>query len=632
MAEKYSTYSMIKRLLALFVLVTFFVFIISIRLFYIQIFRGGTFVKKGLTQWLRDLPLIATRGTITDRNGIVLSSSYTTYDVYVRPADVENVEETARVLSNLLELDYQKVYEKVSKKGISEVKIATDIERTVVQKILQNYHSGIFFTSDTVRNYAYNSMLCQILGFVSSDNSGQTGIEKFYDAYLSGQNGVSLVEADLKGTTLDNSLTYYEDAINGLNLKLTIDFRIQSKVEEIMAETMASTGAKSVSALVMDPKTGELLSVCTLPSYNLNEIPRDDMQALNKLSRASTIVDTFEPGSTFKAIVTAIALEEGVTTKHDYFYCAGFRIINGVKINCARRSGHGSQSLQDGLKNSCNCVFMSLIQKIGAKKFYEYLDKMGFTSGFGIDFPGETASVLMPLSSVTEPDLARMGFGQTVAISALQMVTGFSAVINGGYVYQPYLVKDMSLETGQVVYTRPVTTICKIFSDENSKLMREMLFNVVDSGGGKYAKVEGYKIGGKTGTAQKYENNAIAQGKYIASFIGFEPYDDPEYVVYVVVDEPQGAYYGGVVSAPVAGKIFSAIFDIYKLNKTESEVKTDTFKLPSFIGKTLSESAKICGELGLQYLVQGDGDYVTNQISAPDTMVSKDDIVLLIFD
>lgn len=632
MAEKYSSYSMIKRLLALFVLVTFFACGICFRLFYIGVLNGGSFVKKGLTQWLRDLPLIATRGTITDRNGVVLSSSYTTYDVYVRPADLENKDETARTLSNILELDYEKVLEKVSKKGVSEVKIATDIERDKVQKILQNYKSGIFFTSDTVRNYAYNEMLCQILGFVSSDNIGQTGIEKYYDTYLSGQNGVSLVEADLKGSTLENSLTYYEDAINGLNLKLTIDFRIQSQVEKIMAETIANTGAKSVSCLVTNPKNGEILSVCTLPSYNLNDIPRDDMSALNKLSRASTIVDTFEPGSTFKAIVTAIALEEGVTTKHDYFYCAGFRIINGVKINCARRSGHGSQSLQDGLKNSCNCVFMSLIQKIGAKKFYEYLDKMGFTNGFGIDFPGETASVLMPLSTVTEPDLARMGFGQTIAISALQMVTGFGAVINGGYVYQPYLVKDMSLETGQVVYTRPVTTISKIFSDENSRLMREMLFSVVDSGGGKYAKVEGYKIGGKTGTAQKYENNAIAQGKYIASFIGFAPYDDPEYVVYVVVDEPQGAYYGGVVSAPVAGKIFSAIFDIYKLNKTETEVKSDTFKLPSFIGKTLSESAKICGELGLQYLVQGDGDYVTNQISAPDTEVSKDDIVLLIFE
>ena len=632
MAEKYSSYSMIKRLLALFVLVTFFACGICFRLFYIGVLNGGSFVKKGLTQWLRDLPLIATRGTITDRNGVVLSSSYTTYDVYVRPADLENKDETARTLSNILEFDYEKVLEKVSKKGVSEVKIATDIERDKVQKILQNYKSGIFFTSDTVRNYAYNEMLCQILGFVSSDNIGQTGIEKYYDTYLSGQNGVSLVEADLKGSTLENSLTYYEDAINGLNLKLTIDFRIQSQVEKIMAETIANTGAKSVSCLVTNPKNGEILSVCTLPSYNLNDIPRDDMSALNKLSRASTIVDTFEPGSTFKAIVTAIALEEGVTTKHDYFYCAGFRIINGVKINCARRSGHGSQSLQDGLKNSCNCVFMSLIQKIGAKKFYEYLDKMGFTNGFGIDFPGETASVLMPLSTVTEPDLARMGFGQTIAISALQMVTGFGAVINGGYVYQPYLVKDMSLETGQVVYTRPVTTISKIFSDENSRLMREMLFSVVDSGGGKYAKVEGYKIGGKTGTAQKYENNAIAQGKYIASFIGFAPYDDPEYVVYVVVDEPQGAYYGGVVSAPVAGKIFSAIFDIYKLNKTETEVKSDTFKLPSFIGKTLSESAKICGELGLQYLVQGDGDYVTNQISAPDTEVSKDDIVLLIFE
>lgn len=632
MAVKYSSYSMIKRLLALFVLVTFFAFIICFRLFYLQILSGGSFVKKGLTQWLRDLPLVATRGTITDRNGVVLASSYTTYDVYVRPADIEQAEETANILSNILEMDYEKVYEKITKKGMSEVKIATDIEREVVQKILQNYKSGIFFTSDTVRNYTYDNMLCQVLGFVSSDNSGQTGIEKFYDTYLSGQNGVSLVEADLKGTTLENSLTYYEDAINGLNLKLTIDFRIQSKVEEIMAETMVNTGAKSVSAMVMNPKTGELLSICSLPSYNLNDIPRDDLSALNSLSRATTIVDTFEPGSTFKAIVTAIALEEGLTTKHDYFYCSGFRIINGVKINCARRSGHGSQSLSDGLKNSCNCVFMTLIQKIGAKKFYEYLEKMGFTDGFGIDFPGETASVLMPLSTVTEPDLARMGFGQTIAISALQMVTGFSAVINGGYVYQPYFVKEMSVETGQVVYSRPVTTICKVFSDENSKLMRELLFGVVDSGGGKYAKVEGYKIGGKTGTAQKYENGAIAQGKYIASFIGFAPYDDPEYVVYVVVDEPQGAYYGGVVSAPVAGKIFSSIFEIYELNKTETITKENTFKLPSFIGKTLSESAKICGELGLQYLVQGEGDYVTNQISAPDTDVSENDIVLLIFE
>ena len=634
MSVKYSSYSMMKRLLALIMLITFFAFIIVFRLFYLQVIGGYSFVKKGLTEWLRDLPLIATRGTITDRNGVVLASSYTTYDVYVRPVDVDDAQMTAELLSRELDLDYEKVYEKVTKKGVSEVKIATDIEKSVIQKILKQFRSGIFFTSDTSRNYTYNQMLCQILGFVSSDNSGQTGLESFYNKYLAGQDGVSLVEADLKGITLDNSLTYYEDAIDGLNLKLTIDFRLQNEVEKIMAEAMMETGAKSVSCLVTNPQTGEILSVCTLPSYDLNNIPRDDMALLNSMSRATTIVDTFEPGSTFKAIVCAIALEEGLTTKHDYFYCSGFKIINGVRINCARRSGHGSQSLEDGLKNSCNCVFMNLIQRIGAKKFYSYLEKLGFTSSLGIDFPGETAAILMPLSTVTEPDLARMGFGQTIALTSLQMVTGVGAVINGGYVYQPYFVSNIISNTNQILYSKPTTVINRIFSDNTSKLMRDMLFSVVDKGGGKYAKVEGYQIGGKTGTAQKYANGAIAQGKYIGSFIGFAPYDNPQAVVYVVIDEPVGAYYGGVIAAPVAKKIFTKFFEINNIKSIDDDGKNnyDKFTMPSFIGMTITEAAEKCAELGLQYLIQGEGDYVTNQIVAPGVDVQKNDIVLLIFE
>lgn len=634
MSVKYSLYSMMKRLLALVVLVTFFIFIIISRLFYLQVIGGYSFIKKGLTEWLRDLPLIATRGTITDRNGVVLASSYTTYDIYVRPVDIEKPEVVASCLSRHLDLDYDKVYEKVTKKGISEVKIATDIEKETIQKILKEYESGIFFVSDTSRNYMYNEMLCQILGFVGADNVGQTGLEAFYNKYLKGYNGVSLVEADLKGTTLNNSLTYYEDAINGLNLSLTIDFRLQSAVEKIMQNAMNETGAKAVSCLVTNPKNGEILSVCSLPSYDLNNIPRDDLSALNTLSRATTIVDTFEPGSTFKAIVCAIALEEKVTTKHDGFYCPGFKMVNGVRINCARRSGHGSQSLEEGLKNSCNCVFMSLIQKIGAKKFYNYLEKLGFTGQLGIDFPGETAAVLMPLSSVTEPDLARMGFGQTIALSSLEMVTGVGAVINGGYVYQPYFVKNIYSETNQILYTKPVTTINKIFSENTSKLMREMLFNVVDNGGGKYAKVDGYGIGGKTGTAQKYENGAIASGKYIGSFIGFAPYDDPEAVVYVIIDEPKGAYYGGVIAAPVAKSVFEKYFEInnIKANNDNNKEELKKFKMPSLIGMTITEAAAKCAEINLQYLVQGNGDYVTNQIVAPEIEVQENDIVLLMFE
>lgn len=633
MAVKYSSYSMIKRLLALTMLIAFFSVCVISRLFYLQVIGNTAIVKKGLTEWLRDLPLIATRGSITDRNGVVLASSYTTYDVYVRPADVEDATLVAKVLSEKLEIDFSSIYEKISKHTYSEVRIKQDIEKSVVQKILKEFQKGIFFTTNTERSYSYDSMLCQILGFVGSDNVGQTGLESFYDTYLKGIDGVSLVESDLKGTTLDGSLTYYEDAISGLNLSLTIDFQIQNAVENILSEAMQTTDAKSISCLVTNPSTGEILSVCTLPSYNLNEIPRDDLQALNTLSRATTIVDTFEPGSTFKPIVTAIAMQEGLTTKHSYFYCGGYRVINGVRIRCSRRSGHGSQSLTQGLMNSCNCVFMDLIEKIGVKKFYEYLDKFGFTSMLGLDFPGEVTAVLMPMPSVTAPDLARMGFGQTIALSALEMVSGLATVINNGYVLEPHFIKNISTSVGNVIYSRQKTVKDKILSDETSRIMREMLFEVVDSGGGKYAKVQGYPIiGGKTGTAQKYENGAIAQGKYIASFIGFAPYDNPEYLVYVVVDEPQGAYYGGVVAAPIASKVFEKIFKLKNVGFTEENITKETFELPTFIGSTLTGAASELAGLGLQYLTQGDGDYVTGQVPAPGADVQWGDIVLLLFE
>lgn len=635
MVVKYSSYSMKQRLLALIVLVAFFVCGITFRLFYLQIIKGHSYVEKGLTQWLRDLPLVANRGKITDRNGVVFASSYTTYDVYVRPADVKDFDAVCEVLSTCLSLNYGELYEKISKKSVSEIKVAKNIEKEVVQKILKQYQNGIMFTTNTSRNYLYDEMLCQVLGFVAADNVGQTGIESFYNTYLSGSDGVSLVEADLKGTTINDSLTYYENPINGLNLSLTIDFRIQKIVEERLAKAMYESSAKSVSCMVTNPQTGEILAICTLPSYNLNDIPRDDISYLNKISRASTIVDTFEPGSTFKAIVTAIALEEGVAAKTNHYYCGGFRIINGVKINCSRRSGHGSQSLEKGLMNSCNCVFMDLIQKIGLRKFYDYLNKLGFTGELGIDFPGEVSAVLMPESLVTAPDLARMGFGQTIALSPLHMMVGVGTVVNGGNVFKPHLLNNISTEAGSIVYTRNSTLKEKIFSEQTSKVMREMLFSVVDKGGGKYAAVEGYPIiGGKTGTAQKYENNAIAQGKYVASFIGFAPYDEPKYLVYTIVDEPQGAYYGGVVAAPIASDIFKGIFEIdAKINKNlQTEQKVYNIELNTLIGMTLTQAASYLQGKGLQYLVDGDGDYVTSQIPAPGIMVAEGDIVLLKFD
>ncbi len=632
MAIKYSVYSMKKRLLALTLLVIFFAVCVISRLFILQVTNSEFYVKKGLTQWLRDLPLTATRGTITDRNGVVLASSYTTYDVYVRPADVEDFEKVSNLLSQKLNLDKNDIYENITKTGYGEVRIVKDIEKEVVQAILEEFEEGIYFTTNTGRNYAYDSMLCQILGFVGYDNSGLSGLESYYDSYLTGVDGVSLVETDLKGDAIDDSVTYYKNAIDGLNLELTIDFKIQNVVEKELQKTMVETGAKSVSAIVTNPSSGEILACATLPSYNLNEVPKDDLELLNQMSRATTIVDTFEPGSTFKAIVTAIALEESLVSKHNYFYCGGYRIVNGVTIRCSRRTGHGSQSLEQGLMNSCNCVFMDLIAKIGVEKFYDYLDRFGFTSSIGIDFPGEVMAVLMPMPSVTDADLARMGFGQTIALSAMQLVSGFSSVINGGKVVSMHFINKIYNLNGEV-YNRNLTQKEQIFSEKTSETMKNMLFSVVSKGGGRYAKVDGFDIiGGKTGTAQKYENGKIAQGKYIASFIGFAPYDNPEFVVYVIVDEPVGAYYGGVVAAPVAGRIFEKIFEFSGYNENLEENANSDIELETFIGMSLTQSVVALSQRNLQYLIQGEGDYVVNQIPAPGSYVKEGDVVLLMFE
>ena len=637
MEIKYTTVSIKRRLTALSLCVVFLLALLFAKLLHLQVFDGWALQNKGLSQWLRDLPLTANRGTITDRNGVELASSYTTYDCYVRKADITDVDAVVDVLSSNFNIEAKQIKEKLEKYNYSEILIEKQIEKEVVQKILNNYKSGIFFTATTTRNYEYDNMLCQILGFTSTDGNGQSGLEQYYNTYLKGINGVSLVEADLKGTTLEDSLVYYIDSIDGLNLQLTIDFQIQSQVENIMALAMANTGAKSVSALVMDPKTSEIISVCTLPSYDLNNIDRTNLELLNKMSRATTITDTFEPGSTFKIIVTAIALQEGLTSRQSCYYCGGARIVNGVRIKCSRRSGHGPQTLQQGLNNSCNCVFMSLIEQIGVKKFYWYLEQLGFNTTLGLDFPGETKAVLMPQELVTEPDLFRMGFGQTIAISALQLVNTVSAIINGGTLMQPYLVKSITSSSGEVKYSKLPTALNKVFDKSVTNQINTMLAEVVSKGGGKNARIDGYNIAGKTGTAQTYVNGAIAQGKYVASFIGYYPADNPEYIVLVCINEPQGAYYGGVVAAPVAKQIFQAILDT-RYAEQEANSKYDqsqyeaTIELPSLIGMTLAEAGSTLASLKLQYLVSGNGNLVTSTVSAPGTMLKEGDIVLLIME
>ncbi|MBQ7453040.1 MAG: PASTA domain-containing protein [Clostridia bacterium] len=637
MIIKYTSFSMQKRLLALILLIIFFLTLLCGRLFFLQVICGKSLQAKALSQWLRDVPIDAIRGTITDRNGVVLASDETSYNVYVRPADIENKEAVASVLSRNLGIEYDEVYEKVSKKGVSEISVAKKISHETMQNILKEYCSGIIFAQTSTRHYAYDSLLAQVLGFVSVDGDGQAGLEAYYNKYLKGTNGFSLLESDIKGKTLDTSSTYYIEAIDGLNIELTIDFKIQEAVEKIIAEAQTSTGAKTASAIVMSPKTGEIIATAISPSVNLNDLPRDDVSLLMGRIKNIIVSDAYEPGSTFKVITAAIALNEGLTNEHDYFYCSGSRVVNGVRIHCHRRTGHGSQSLADGLSNSCNCVFMELINRIGLEKFYAYLKLFGLTTGYNLDFPGEARAITMVQNKVTQGDLLRMGFGQSIAVTRLGLATSVCSCINGGELMQPYLAKKISTTDGNILYCKEPVVLNKTVSESVSKTLNKLLENVVSKGGGKRAAVAGHSIAGKTGTAQKNENGAIVQGKYVASFLGYTPADDPEYLVLVTIDEPQGAYYGGVIAAPVAKQIFEKIFEIRMVEananlEAERKALEANIKVPNLIGKSLTEAVTTLSGLGLQYLVSGEGKKVSSQIAEPDSLAFLGDIVLLIME
>ena len=635
MEIKYSSFSMQKRIIAILLIIFFFFLLLIARLFYLQVIVGPKIAAKALSQWYRDVPLTALRGTITDRYGAVLASSKTSYNVYLRPASIENSDDVASVLSSVLGLDYAETKEKAEKKGISEILVAKNISHENMQRILKDYKEGIIFSQSSTRNYAYDNLAARVLGFLDADGNGQTGLEAYYNKYLKGINGLSLLESNLKGQTLNESSTYYVSPIDGLNIELTLDLKIQQATDEIVQNAYVSNGAKAASIIVLDPQTGEILAMSNAPSFNLNDVPRENVASLMDLSRNISVCDAYEPGSTFKILTCAMALNEGLTSEHDYFYCSGFRIVNGVKINCHRHSGHGSQSLGHGLSNSCNCVFMELANRIGLEKFYAYLDKFGLTTGYNLDFFGEGKAVTMPKSLVTQGDLLRMGFGQSISITQLGLISSVACCINGGNLMQPYFAKTITTNAGNVLYEKKNTILNKVLKSEVSETLNKLLLKVVDGGGGKRAMVAGHNIAGKTGTSQKSENGAIAEGKYVASFIGYAPAENPKYLVLVTIDEPKGAYYGGVVAAPVAKEVFEKIFELREVEANENleahrKALEANIVVPNVVGKSLTDATEIITKAGLNYLTSGTGKRVSAQIGAPGELVFSGDIVLLI--
>ncbi len=567
-----------KRLLSVGLTIAFIFFVIIGRLFYVQLAWGRDLRMRAADQWNREIPVIATRGLISDRNGEVIADNRSTFSVFLRPNAVVNAEYTAAILSGIFSVDPQKLLKKIESGKISEVTVARQVEKDSIEKLISYNLPGVYYSRDNTRTYAYGDLLCQVLGFTSSDGSGVSGIEKYYDNLLSGKNGEIMYSTDILGIETENSKIVYSEAQAGNEVRLTVDLDIQLSAERAMKKVYLSSGAKAVSCVVLNPQNFDILAMVNYPSYDLNEVPRNDSETLNALSRNFLISDIYEPGSTFKIITAAADIEEYLRGNKNafsdsYIFNSGrTRSVDGTTIKCwsdHSNGKHTNQTLADALNNSCNPCFTDIALSLGSGVFYDYLNSFGFGNVTGIDFSGEALGMLVPQTAVRDCDLARIGFGQTVAVTGVQLACAAAAAVNGGNYYIPHILKSVVSPDGVTVSENKPILKNKVISEKASEMLRKMLEGVVSEGSGKHAYIEGYKVGGKTGTAQKYEDGHVAQGKYVSSFVGFFPADNPQYLALIVVDEPQGTYYGSAVAAPVAKEIFQDIINVKNIERYE---------------------------------------------------------------
>ena len=560
--------------------VTFLFCLLGGRYFYVQVIWQEGLAVRALDQWTREIPVVAKRGTIVDRNGVPLVENDSYYTVFARSNAVKDKVKTARLLASALEGDEGAILSKLEKKKASEVTVARKVGKDKIEKLVSLAPEGVYYSRDNARVYPKGDSLCQVLGFTSSDNTGTTGVEKYYDEYLRGKDGELLYETDLVGIELEGAVAAYRAAEDGYNVRLTVDYGIQAVAESALRRVAETYSPTSAECIVLDPNTFEVLAMANYPTYDLNDIPRDDIATLNALSRNKIVCDVYEPGSTFKVITAAANVEESLrgnpkAFSENYVYPSSrTRAVDGTTVKCWSNHAngkHSNQRLSDALNNSCNPCFTDIALSLGTKTFYQYLSAFGFGKRTGIDYQGEAYGLLLAESIVRGCDLARIGFGQTIAVSCVQLACATAAAINGGYYYVPRLVKEIYADDGYVLQKSERTLKNRTISEQASQKVAAMLEGVVRDGSGKKAYIEGYRVGGKTGTAQKYENGRIAVGKYVSSFVGFFPANAPKYLALVIVDEPKGANYGSVVAAPCAREIFDGIISLKNIPPQNAE-------------------------------------------------------------
>lgn len=488
--------------------VTFIFLFVLIRLFYIQVFWGEELQVKALDQWTRNVPVLARRGEITDRNGVVLATTKKTYTVFVRPRAVTDIDEVTSVLASIFSLDKTELTEKITSTKVSEIKVVKHAEKEYIEKLSKYSLSGVYFAEDVTRYYPYDELLAQVLGYTSADGNGISGLELYYNDYLSGENGEILYEADLTGKDLEGKYPSYLPAINGLNLRLTIDYEIQQILESVTDKAIEEYTPKQASCIVINPQNGEVLGMSMKPSLNLNEVPLGDLDTLNKLGRITLISDSYEPGSTFKVLTASANVNEYLKgnkkafSENYVFNSSRYRYIDGSKIKCwstHEKGKHANENLSMALNNSCNPVFVDIALSLGTQNFYSYLNAFGYGRVTGIDLTGEAQGMIIPEMAVKSADLARISFGQAIACTPLQLVMATACAINGGKLYTPYLVKEVYSSDKTLSTLTEEKLVGTPIDDKTSKIIARYLEDVVEKGSGKQAYIEGYRVGGKTG-------------------------------------------------------------------------------------------------------------------------------------
>lgn len=612
-----------KRVLTLLVILIFLFGILACRIAYLTTARSAELTSRGVRQWTREGTVYARRGNILDTNGQTLVMSATAYIVSVEPGKVRDAEAFARIVSPILGLSEEKVAEKAANRGKSSVTLKRQVSRETADRLRQlkqskdaetaEAASALLFDEDVRRVYLRGAFLTQTLGLVNVDGVGQSGLEQQYETLLRGEAGRSMRSVDGKARPIYDSGNLYIEPQDGSTVRLTIDATIQEIVEKAMRECYEVNKAQAVHAIAMDVYTGAVLAMCSKPDYDPNDPPRDQLDALQSLMRIRLISDSYEPGSTFKILTAAAALDSGVTAPEDGFYCSGKIKVDGDTIKCWGNP-HKAETMAQALQNSCNPVFVELALRMGTERFYQYLHAFGLGAKTCIDLQGEESGILIPVNSVKNVDLARIGFGQSVAVTPVQLLTAACSVINGGRLMRPYLLKEAVSPDGTVLYRTSPKVVSTPISEKTSLTMRKLLEDVVAIGGAKNARIPGYRIGGKTGTAQVYKDGRIVRNVHIGSFLGFAPADDPRIALLVIVDEADTPVdYGGTTAAPFARQILADVLP-YLGYQPDGDDGSEPVQVPDVTGLPLWEARKTLSALGLKVLDDGGSGSVTAQM------------------